>query len=321
MRFDCSFPVNVVRPAVSSKSVLAVLLAVGGAGLVACPSTPYPEAKVELTPARAPPRAGPPSVAKLRFSVAAMQSPQDTFSGYSRLLELLGRRIGTEVELVQRRTYAEVNELLAAGQLDAALLCTGGYFDLERRFPKTVEILAVPTVKGAMTYHAYLIVPAASRARSLADLRGKRFAYTDDLSLTGHRYVVHRLQATRQDPGSYFSNVQFTHSHDRSIEAVAKGVVDGATVDSLIFDQLAVARPWIAESARIIERSAPFGSAPLVASMRLPASRRAQIRAALLGLGRDPAAVQALSLVGFDGFARPTPGLYDSAAVVLGISE
>lgn len=63
----------------------------------------------------------------VRFSVAAMQSPQDTFAAYSRLLERLEPKLEVDIEFVQRRTYQEVNELLAAGQLDAALVCTGGY--------------------------------------------------------------------------------------------------------------------------------------------------------------------------------------------------
>jgi phosphonate transport system substrate-binding protein len=261
--------------------------------------------------------APPVAKAKLRFSVAAMQSPRSTRAGYSQLLDVLARRLGVGIEFVQRRTYAEVNEMLASGGLDAAIVCSGGYVDLERRFPGKVEILAVPVVRGESTYRSYLIVPTASRVASLADLRGRRFAFTDELSLSGHRYPIHLLRKARENPRSFFSSVHFTHSHDRSIEAVAKNVVDGASVDSLVFDQLLKARPWLSGAVRVVDRSPPFGAAPVVASTRLSEARRGEIQAALLALGRDPDGASALRVVGFDGFARPAPHLFDSAAAVM----
>ncbi len=298
--------------------MLAVLATALGSALSGCSPTPYPEVQVDLGPnAPRAARASAPATAKLRFSVAAMQSPQGTRAGYSRLVDILARRLGVDVEFVQRRTYAEVNDMLAADKLDAAIMGTGGYLDLERRFPGSVEILAVPVVHGVSTCRSYLIVPAASRYASLEDLRGKRFAFTDALSISGHRYIVSLLRKAREDPGSFFASVSFTHSHDRSIEAVAKTIVDGASVDSLVFDHLVEARPWLSGLVRVIDRSPPFGAAPVIASRRLPEARRSEIRAALLGLERDPDGAPALRVVGFDAFARPAPHLYDSAAAVM----
>lgn len=304
-----------------SRSAPALFRATATAAAVAlagCPATPYPEARVDLTADRAPTAATPPeTVGVLRFSIAAMQSPQDTFAGYSGFLDVLARRVGTKVELVQRRTYAEVNDLLATGKLDAAIVCTGGYLDLQRQSPGAVEVLAVPVIAGVSTYRAYLVVPASSRDRSLADLRGKRFAYTDELSLSGCAWTRYALRKAGQDARTFFGSTEFTRSHDRSIEAVAKGLVDGAVVDSLIFDQLARARPELAARVRIIERSAPFGGAPVVVSTRLSRAERERLRAVLLGLDRDPDAAEALRLAGIDRFAAPAPGLYDESAKVM----
>ncbi len=290
--------------------------------LCGCPSTPYPEVEVELGPnAPAARSASATTTGKLRFSVAAMQSPQSTRAGYSRLLEVLARRLGVEIEFIQRSTYAEVNDMLADDKLDAAIVCTGGYLDLERRFPGSIEVLAVPVVGGETTYRSYLIVPADSGYLSLADLRGKRFAFTDELSLSGYRYPAHLLRREREDPRSFFATVSFTRNHERSIEAVAKGVVDGASVDSLVFDQLARQRPWISSAVRVIDRSPLFGSAPVIVSKRLPAERRAKMRAVLLTLQDDPEGAPALRVVGFERFAPPTPHMFDSAAVVMGTSR
>ena len=94
---------------------LAVLL--GG-----CDSAPFPSVNVDLVPAArraAPPAAGAPAHT-LRFSVAAIESPRDTYSAYSRLFGRLGNRLGKQVEFVQRRTYREVNDLLKRQEAVAA---------------------------------------------------------------------------------------------------------------------------------------------------------------------------------------------------------
>ena len=48
----------------------------------------------------------------LRVAVAAMISPKETLEVYRQLLAYLGHKLGKDVELVQRKTYGEVNELL-----------------------------------------------------------------------------------------------------------------------------------------------------------------------------------------------------------------
>jgi phosphonate transport system substrate-binding protein len=300
-----------------SRFVLFAVTTLVAFALAGCPSSPYPEGRVGDLPRAAPKPPAPPGP-KLRFSVAAMLSPQDSFAAYSDLFRLMALRLGMDVEFVQRKSYREVNDLLLSGQVDAAIVCTGGYLELEKRGPGRIELVAVPVVGGITTYHSYVIVPAASPARSLAELAGKRFAFTDELSLTGRGYVVERLAARRTTPASFFGSVQLTRSHDRSIEVVAKGLVDGACVDSVVFDAMVAAQPELAGALKVIDRSPPFGSPPVVVATTLPAERRAAIREALFALSRDPEGRRALAASGFEGFSPVTPSHYDGARVVMG---
>ena len=43
------------------------------------------------------------------------------------LLNYIGQKLDLNIELVQRETYAEINEMLPTGQLDIAFICTGPY--------------------------------------------------------------------------------------------------------------------------------------------------------------------------------------------------
>lgn len=285
---------------------------------LACVDTPYQEVKVDLSakPSEAA-TAPPPSRPVLRISVAAMQSPADTFSAYSRFLTRMGTLLDGQVQFVQRRTYGEVNDLLLSGQLDAALLCTGGFLELEARSKGAVEVLAVPVIDGQTTYHSLVIVPLVSRARSVSDLAGARFAFTDELSLSGHLYVAGMLADLGQDHRRFFGSTIFTRSHDRSIDAVVKGLVDGAAVDSLVFESLVSREPGLRAKVRVVHRSPPYGVMPVVASTALSAMTRSRLKAVLLDLHLDPAAAEALRAVHIERFVAPSPGLYDDAARVV----
>lgn len=94
---------------------------------------------------------------------------------------------------------------------------------------------------GGTVDYSVLIVPADSPARTMADLRGKVFAFTDPMSNTGRTYPTYLVRQLGQTPETFFARTFFTYSHDDAIHAVADGLADGAAVDSLVYD-FAVAR-------------------------------------------------------------------------------
>ncbi len=288
----------------------------------ACSDTPYREVNLDEGTRR--PGAGAAAANQapsLRFSVAAIESPRDTYSTHARFLERMGVHLGRRVELIQRRTYKEVNDLLATGRLDAALVCAGGYLDLRRRAPDAVEVLAVPLIGGRATLQSLIIVPARSPVKGLEGLAGKRFAYTDELSFSGRAYPVWLLRRGGRDPDRFFGSIIFTQSHDRSIASVAKGLVDGAAVHSRIYEHLLRDEPELARQTRVIHRSPELGGMPVVASTRMAPELRARLRDVLLGLHADPEAAAALGTLAIERFVPPAPGMFDATARIVEASR
>jgi phosphonate transport system substrate-binding protein len=64
---------------------------------------------------------------QLRVAVAAVISPKETFVYYRQLLDYIGHKLGRKVQLIQRKTYSEINELFPKGQIDLAFICSGPY--------------------------------------------------------------------------------------------------------------------------------------------------------------------------------------------------
>jgi phosphonate transport system substrate-binding protein len=259
----------------------------------------------------------------LRVAVAAVVSPKVTLDSYRGLLDYLANRLDRPVELLQRPTYAEINELVRSGQADLAFVCGGAYVEAQRDFG--MELLVVPQVKGKTVYYSYLIVPTDSTARSLEDLRGKRFAFTDPLSHSGHLVTQYRLLEKGETPETFFAETIFTYSHDNSVRAVASGLVDGASVDSLVYDLLASREPTLAIQTRVIEVSDPYGIPPVVVHPALSSEIKAQLRDALLEMSNDPDGRRALATLHIDRFVPANPENYDRirqmASIVRGWHE
>lgn len=281
--------------------------------LVACaaPTAAGGIPTVRLNDLRPLPPTPPAEILPLRVAVAAVVSPRGNLESYTPLLNYLADKLGRPVEMVQRRTYQEINDLLRDGQVDVAFVCTSAYVAGKRDFG--MQLLVAPQVAGATVYYSYLIVPADSLARTMADLRDKVFAFTDPMSLSGRVYPTSLVQTLGAEPEAFFSRVFFTYSHDNAIYAVADGLADGAAVDSLVYD-FAVARdPALASKVKVIHRSPPFGIPPVVVGPDIRPQLRAQLYDLLIGLPADPAGPAILAALGFDRFVPIGDDAYESA--------
>lgn len=245
----------------------------------------------------------------LRVAVAAVISPKGTVQSYSPLLLYLEEKLNRPVVLVQRKTYLEVNDLIEHGEVDVAFVCTSAYIEGHDAFG--MELLVAPRVNGKTVYNSVLIVPSSSTARNMADMRGKVFAFTDPISLSGRvypTYLVHKLGFT---PEEFFARTFFTYSHDEAIRAVASGVADGAAVDSLVFEFALGRDPSLAEKLRVIHRSPDFGIPPVVISPFTRPQVKADIQTLLLSMSTDPDAKDALASIGVDSFVQINDSAYD----------
>lgn len=247
----------------------------------------------------------------LKIGVAAMISPKETNKYYADMVNYIGEKIGKKVEMVQRENYAEMDGLLEKGEVNVAFICSGPYVKNHEKFG--VELLVAPQSYGKPFYHAYIIAHKDSDIKSLNDLKGKRFAFTDPKSNTGKLVptfmVAKKFNTT---PEKFFSEVIYTRSHDRSIEAVAKKLVDGASVDSLIYDYAAKKNPVYTSLTKIIEKSPPYGIPPVVVTKRTDPKLKEALRQAFLDMHKDPKGKAILDNIMVDKFIIPKDSDYNS---------
>lgn len=245
---------------------------------------------------------------ELKVAVAAMVSPKETLKSYKSLLDYLSAKLDIQVRLIQRKSYREINELFEKDQVDLAFICTGPYVALRHRLG--IEGLATPVVRGRPFYQSYLIVNQESPFQTLEDLRNHRFAFTDPDSNTGSLVPRYWLAMIGQKPSTFFSNQIYTYSHDNSIMAVARALVDGAAVDGHQWEFFNLHNPQYTRQTRVIQKSALFGSPPLVASIALAPEMKDAIRKSVLAMHQEPEGKRILDQLLIDRFEPPQEQWY-----------
>ena len=245
-----------------------------------------------------------------RVAVAAMISPKETFVYYRQLLDYIGSRLDRDVRLIQRKTYGEINELLGKGQIDLAFICSGPYVEGKEKYG--FELLATPEVQKSHFYQSYLIVNKASQFHRLEDLRGQVFAFTDPESNSGKLVPTYWITQMGELPQTFFSKTIYTYSHDNSILAVAKALVDGAAVDGLIWEYYQQKNSVFTSKTRIIRKSELYGIPPIVASPFLTPDLKDRIRQVLFSMHQDPRGQQILGELMIDRFTPTRDEWYDS---------
>ncbi len=246
----------------------------------------------------------------LKVAVGAMLSPKETFVEYRRLVEYIGHKLGRRAEMIQRKDYSQVDQLLRDSAVDLAFICTGPYVQDRKEFG--VELVAAPVVRGRSTYRSLIIVGKEAPYRSLRDLRGKSFAYTDPDSTSGCWAPMRMVALLGEDPDRFFSKAVFSNGHDNSVDAVAKGAVDGAGVDSIIFEYMKAKGNPAALKVRVIDESGTFAIPPVVAPKGTDPKLRAEARKALLEMHQDPEGKKILDALCMDKFIVPADRDYDS---------
>ena len=247
----------------------------------------------------------------LRFAIASMVSAEESWITYKELVDYVAERMGSKASMVLRPSYSDVRRLLEEKEVDLAFVCTGTYIMCSRE--NSAELLVVPEFKNNFKYQCFFIVRADSAIEKIEDLRGKHFAFTDPESNTGCIVPTWAVRQYGVDPESYFGNIVYTGSHDRSIHAVVDGVTDGAGVDSLVFYSFVKTYPEMKTSLRVIWKSEVFGAPPIIAPRGLEESIEAKLCDIFLSMSEDAQGQRILDDLDIEHFRKPRADEYDSA--------
>jgi phosphonate transport system substrate-binding protein len=222
----------------------------------------------------------------LRIGLVPAEDPRLIIADNQALIDALHASLGMEIKPFVATDYNGVIEALRAKKLDVALL--GPFSYVLAASIAEVDPIAIPeTQKQGPSYHALIIARKDRNIRSLADLKGKTFAFVDPSSTSGHLFPKSAMLRAGLNPDKDMRAI-FAGSHDASAIAVQNGKVDAAAVADGLF-QAAVARGVInADEVMIVWTSEPIPGAPVVIRRDLPEPLKQRLRAAFAAMHDIP---------------------------------
>ncbi len=246
----------------------------------------------------------------VKIGVSSMITPVDAVKYYQDIIDYIGEQIKQPVRMVNRRTYDEMDSLLEKGDVKIAFICSAPYVKNQAQFG--VELLVGPIVNGRSVYHSYIIVHHESPIKTFPELKGKIFAFTDPKSNTGKLYPSYLLKGMGFTPEKFFKEILYSYSHNKSVEMVAKKIVDGAAMESIVYEHmLKVGSPY-ARQTRIIKRSPPFGIPPVVVTRDIDPALRKKIRDVFLSMHKTTKGKAILDAMMIEKFDEVPDKNYDS---------
>ena len=192
----------------------------------------------------------------LRVSAIPDEAPTELQRKFKPLGDYLKKETGLDVQFTPVTDYAAVVEGLATNKIDLAWL--GGFTFVQAKLRTNGG--AQPIVQRAEDekFTSRFIVPVDSTAKTLADLKGKTFAFGSPSSTSGHLMPRFFLQKAGVEPDRDFKTIAFSGAHDATVAFVASGRADAGVLNASVLDKLVASHNPNAEKVRVLAVTPPY---------------------------------------------------------------
>lgn len=230
---------------------------------------------------------------KLIFAFQRQKDPAKLKEDAEAVGQALSTELGVPVDVVVPTSYGATVQALISNRADVAYLSSLPYLLAKRE--TDVEILLVEERAGKTDYDSILVVAKDSPFQSLADLKGKRMAFTSPTSGSGYVFpfahlVEQGLLEKGGKPESFFSSAAFAGGYDKALASVLRGQADVAAVSDYTMEGPTADKYLSAEDRsklRILARIPKVPTHLIAVRSNLPAEQKEKIRATLLNLAKN----------------------------------
>ena len=243
----------------------------------------------------------------LRVSMIPTTDPSKAIREMRPLVDYLSGKTATKVEMTIPTNYAAVVEALVNDQLDVAFL--GGFTYVQAS--KRAGVKPLVQRDRDREFHSKFVTQPGSSIQSLADLRGRSFAFGDVNSTSGHLMPEFFMRRERVDP-RVIAKAIYTGGHDATLLAVANGKVDAGALDEAVFQRLTTTGKVDPAKVRVFWTTPPFFDYVWVARKGLDAKLSAAVSNAFLALSdADPQQKQILDALSAKKYLPAEDASYD----------
>jgi len=172
-----------------------------------------------------------PSGGAVRFGVEPYDTTARLVPIYEKIGKLISDKVGCKVEVFVATGYNAEIEAMRNGKLELAEFGPLGYV-LAHQVAKAEAVAAFGAADGKpVTYWASVITYPSSGIKTVADIRGHSFAFSDAASTSGHLFPAYGLRKAGLDPDQDVKAI-YAGSHTASFEAIYNHKVDAGELNS-----------------------------------------------------------------------------------------
>jgi phosphonate transport system substrate-binding protein len=196
------------------------------------------------------------------------------------ILDIVAKHTGMKVDTFVGSDYNATIEALRAGHVDVALL--GPFSYVLATTVAQVEAFGVTVTSRTMqpSYKSIIIAGKDSNINSLADLKGRTFAFVDPGSTSGYMVPAAAFVAASITPEKDFKQVMYSGGHDATIVSVGSGKVDAGSVADRIYERGCAKGLADCSKLKVVWTSQPIPNDPLLYRKALPEDMKKKIREA-----------------------------------------
>jgi phosphonate transport system substrate-binding protein len=197
----------------------------------------------------------------------------------------LNEALGVPVKLIIPKDYTTTIEGLGNGSIDFATTGAVAYVKARKAYG------VIPLVQRDIDqqFHSVFFTQANSPIQTIADLKGKRFAFGDVVSASGSVIPYRLMVEAGLDPNKDLEWFRYTGSHPATVQAVAAGVADAGSSDETVFKSLVAEGKVDGSKIRVFYTSPPFVDYVWMARKDIPEAMQKKFIDAFLKLapGKD----------------------------------
>jgi phosphonate transport system substrate-binding protein len=172
-----------------------------------------------------------PNGGTVRFGIEPYDTAPRLTPIYEHIGKLIGEKLGCEVQVFVTTNYNAEIEAMRNGKLEIGQFGPLGYV-LAHQVAKAQAVATYANKDGQpASYWASLVTYPASGIKTVADIRGHSFAFSDPASTSGHLFPAYGLRKAGLDPDKDIKSI-FAGSHTASFEALYNHKVDAGELNS-----------------------------------------------------------------------------------------
>ena len=172
-----------------------------------------------------------PNGGTVRFGVEPYDTATRLVPIYEKIGKMIGDKIGCKVEVFVATGYNAEIEAMRNDKLELAEFGPLGYV-LAHQVAKAEAVAAFGGADGKpVSYWASLVTYPSSGIKTVEDIRGHSFAFSDAASTSGHLFPAYGLRKAGLDPDKDIKAI-YAGSHTASFEAIYNHKVDSGELNS-----------------------------------------------------------------------------------------